>query len=126
MTAPEQARVRLRWARGTFITDPMPRAEAGKLQDDLLDEVAAKGDGCGFVDFPGLEGREVSVRARDVVAVEFLPELPDRRPAPFAAGGVHVAVSGGGQGEIGEAPGTAFLRQQAAGRVRLDAAGGRR
>lgn len=96
-----QGRVRLRWSRGTYLTAVMPLAEAGELQDELLEDVIAKGDGVGFVDFTGHDGREVSVRARDVVAVECLPELPDRPTLP--------------------ATGTAWLQQQAAGcRVPLD------
>lgn len=83
---PERARVRLRWARGTFITDAMEPDGAAALRDSLLEQVLALGDGYRFVGFPGHEGREVHVRARDVVAVELLPELPDRRPPAEVTG----------------------------------------
>lgn len=132
----ERARVRVRWMRGTYITDPMPVDEAAQMRTGLRDAVASLGGTYGFVNFDAHEGRAVSVRARDVVAVEMLPELPDRPAAAgpreatavhtYPAGGVrvpvhdasygypaHGVVPSGGQGEIGEAPGTAFLRQQA-------------
>lgn len=111
---PTQAVVRLRWVRGVFTSKLMPLAEAAATAERLRGEVVACGDGVRFVHLIGHDGREVHVRGREVVIVEYVPDLPDRIRPPrqetrqSVVAGVDIRVQG-------PAPtGTAWLQQVAA------------
>lgn len=82
MTAPTQAVVRVKVARNVFTSPLMPLDEAKDAAETLRKDVVDCGDGWWFVRFAGFDGREVQIRARDVVAIEFVPDLPDRIRPP--------------------------------------------
>lgn len=118
-----RAVVKLRWARGTFTSPQMTPADAELLVESLRIALHNIGDGPAMIGFLAAGGREVDVRAREVVAVEYAPDTPDRQPGPIGEqvtlslmGGSMTArvVSRSGTPAAPPAPdGTAFLRQQA-------------
>lgn len=93
MTAPEQGnawRVRLQVRRGVWLTLPDTQDGAMELFERLQALLVSVGDGPGLVGFPfRSDGSTVSVRAREVVALELLGPRPaqaatshELRPAP--------------------------------------------
>lgn len=86
--------VRVRVARMCWTSPVMTGREAEDYREGLRAQVLAAGDGTGMVDFRALGGRQVSVRAREVVAVEAAPWTERERRDDATA----------------DSPGTAFLR----------------
>jgi hypothetical protein len=99
------------WWTSPWLLEDEARGIARELRRDLGNLTS----GPGFVEFRASGGREVAIRARDVVAVELLPWHEGRPQPPVAA-----VVGGFVQPVQGPAfppapPGTAWLRRQAAG-----------
>lgn len=83
MSGPTQAVVRVKVARNAFTSPLLPLDEARQAAEQLRRDVIECGDGWWFVRFTGFDGREVHIRARDVVAIEYVPDLPDRIRPPL-------------------------------------------
>lgn len=77
----EQWVVRLRVARTCWTSSVMTGQEADSYREGLRAQILAAGDSPRMVDFVGLGGRHVSVRARDVVAVETSRWIDHEQPA---------------------------------------------
>ncbi len=107
MTAPQAAwTVKLRWARGVWTSPRMTQHEAEQLAESLRAQVRQCGDGPDFVDFVTRDGRTVSLRGREAVAIEHgTSDLPERAPRGGVVGSVTV------HGDGGPITGTDFLRQ---------------
>lgn len=112
MSAPTQAVVRVKVARNVFTSPLMPLDEAKEAADTFRRAVVECGDGWWFVKFAGFDGREVQIRAREVVVIEYVPDLPDRvRPSSGAGSGAR--VDGLNVNVTAASDGTTFLRQLA-------------
>lgn len=122
MSAPTRAVVRVKVARNAFTSPLLPVDEALDVAETLRKDVVDCGDGWWFVPFTGFDGRQVQIRAREVVAIEWVPDVPDRIGPPLAGAAAQTHTAGGAlgtftvqggpktQAEINEA--TAFLRRQ--------------
>lgn len=110
MTGPKRFLIRLRWERGAYTSTVMPQPEAEARAAELAAEIVACGDGTGFVEFTGYDGRTVRVRGREVVGIECVPHREDaERAGPsFAA-----ALSGEAVTSAVLRDGTEFLRRVA-------------
>jgi hypothetical protein len=120
VTAATHGVVRVRWPRGACTSPLMPLAKAEQEAERIREAVEACGDGWGFVHFAGHDGRSVRIRGRDVITVEWVPDLPDRIRPPAA--GSAAAVTGAVVGTLTvhggpPATGTSWLQQQAARRT---------
>jgi hypothetical protein len=114
--APAPYLVRLRVRTHAWSSPAMTQHEAEQLRDGLTARLVSLGDGPGFVQFAGRDGKTFDVRAREVVAVEVAPEGQDQ-PRSFG-GPMGLTIQEGPASD-----GTAYLRQQAS---RLQAESGRR
>jgi hypothetical protein len=77
----------------------MPRHDAEQLRDATTAHLVALGDGPGFHQFEGRDGKVFDVRAREVLAVELSREghdLQSHRPTRGATGGTVPGSIGGG------------------------------
>jgi hypothetical protein len=100
--------VRVRVARMCWTSTVMTGREAEDYREGLRAQVLAAGDGAGMVDFRALGGRQVAVRARDVVAVETAP-WTERE---ISTGGFQASEDPGvAVNSRCERSGTAFLRR---------------
>lgn len=116
---PKRYLIRLRWERGAYVSSTMPQAEAEKKAAELEAAVFGCGDGPGFVQMVGHDGRTIRVRGREVIGIECNPHSEDVEQSPTPGNrpvtGVAIHTSGGVFSASTPA-GTDFLRRQA-GRV---------